>query len=149
MPLAEVLHLVHGQVVAGDVQPRVEEHGAVARGQHEAVTVHPGRVLGVVRHALAPEHGADLRRAERQAEARRRRGDGVHGQAAGLVSRRGEGLLHGRGRRGRRRHLERAAGGAAAEGGRGEGVRPHGEGEHESTSEFHPGAAREIDAEEE
>jgi hypothetical protein len=50
---AEVLDLLQGQVVARQVQPRVDEHGAVAGGQDEAVAVQPldgnGRGQGVGR----------------------------------------------------------------------------------------------------
>ena len=88
VPLAEVGHLVHGDVVAADVQPRVKEHRAVARGKHEAIAVQPGRFLRVVGHRLAPEHGTDFGGAQREAQvARLGSGDGVHGQAAGLVGR--------------------------------------------------------------
>lgn len=41
MVLAELLDLVEGQVIASQVQPRVDEHGAVARRQDETVTVDP------------------------------------------------------------------------------------------------------------
>ena len=42
--LAEVAQLAHRQVVAGEVQQRVQQHRAVAVGQHEAVAVGPLRV---------------------------------------------------------------------------------------------------------
>ena len=96
--LAEVRDLVLGDVVAREVEPRVEEHRAVARGQHEAVAVDPLRVVGVEGHGLAEEDGAHLRRAERQAEVAGLRGrDRVHREAARLVGRRLEGLGRGRG----------------------------------------------------
>ena len=38
--------------VAGEVHEGVLEHAAVARGEHEAVAVEPGVVLGVVSHRL-------------------------------------------------------------------------------------------------
>jgi hypothetical protein len=53
--------LLHGERVAGDVEPRVEEHGAVAAREHEAVTVEPLRVLGVVLHEVTVEDRADLK----------------------------------------------------------------------------------------
>jgi hypothetical protein len=40
-PLAELLDLLDRQVVARQVQQRVEEHGAVARREDEAVAVWP------------------------------------------------------------------------------------------------------------
>ena len=45
-PLPELLELVEREVVAGEVQHRVEEHRRVARGEHEAVAVRPLRVVG-------------------------------------------------------------------------------------------------------
>jgi hypothetical protein len=41
--LPELLQLVHGQVVAGKVQQRVDQHRAVAVAQHKSVTVRPVR----------------------------------------------------------------------------------------------------------
>ena len=43
----EVLDGVEGDVVAGEVQPRVEEHRAVAGGEDEAVAVDPAGHVGV------------------------------------------------------------------------------------------------------
>ena len=56
--LAEVLEFVDRQRVAREVQQRVDQHGAVAVGQDEAVTVSPLRVDGVVLEVTAPQcHG--------------------------------------------------------------------------------------------
>mmetsp|Transcript_3135 Transcript_3135/g.3682 ORF Transcript_3135/g.3682 Transcript_3135/m.3682 type:complete len:669 (-) Transcript_3135:198-2204(-) len=83
---AEVHHLLLGQVVARHVKPGVEEHGAVAGREHEAVAVDPRRVIRVVGELLAEEDGANLGAAERQAHvARVRLGDGVDGEAARLI----------------------------------------------------------------
>ena len=60
MVLAEVLHLRHGEVVASHVEPRIQEHGAVATGEHEAVAIKPLGILGVVLHEVGVEHRADL-----------------------------------------------------------------------------------------
>ncbi|CAH0365717.1 unnamed protein product, partial [Pelagomonas calceolata] len=96
--LAEVRDLVLGDVVAGQVEPRVEEHAAVARAEDEAVAVDPGRVVGVEGHGLAEEDRAHLGGAERQAEvAGLGRGDRVHREAARLVGGGLEGLGRGRG----------------------------------------------------
>ena len=46
--LAEVLQLLHRQLVAGQMQQRVQQHRAVAVGQHEAVAVEPARVGRIV-----------------------------------------------------------------------------------------------------
>ena len=53
--LTEVLQLRHRQVIAGEVQQAVDQHGAVAVRQHEAVTVSPGRVLRVVVQEITPQ----------------------------------------------------------------------------------------------
>ena len=58
--LAEALQLVHGQVVAGQVQQRVQQHRAVAVGEHEAVAVGPSRVGGVVLQVPVPQYLGDL-----------------------------------------------------------------------------------------
>ena len=63
--LAEALQLRQRQVVAGQVQHRVEQHRAVAVGQHEAVAVGPGRIGGVVPQVAVPQHLRDLRHAHR------------------------------------------------------------------------------------
>ena len=98
MVLAEVGDLVLRDVVAGQVEPRVEEHRAVARAEDEAVAVDPGRVVGVEGHGLAEEDRAHLGGAERQAEvAGLGRGDRVHREAARLVGGGLEGLGRGRG----------------------------------------------------
>ena len=75
--LAEVLQLLHRQVVAGQVQQRVEQHRAVAVGQHEAVAVGPVRVGRVVAQVALPQRHGDLGHAHR------------HARVAGV------GLLHG------------------------------------------------------
>lgn len=88
--LAEVLHLLEGDVVAREVQPRVNEHGAVPGRQDEAVAVDPLGVAGVVAEAAlrAEEDGAHLGAAQREAQvARVSGGDGVHREAARLVGR--------------------------------------------------------------
>jgi hypothetical protein len=66
-PLPEGLELVEGQVVAREVQHRIEQHGAVSGGQHEAVAIRPLRVLGVVAQVLLPQHVGHGRRAHGQA----------------------------------------------------------------------------------
>ena len=54
--LAKILQLIHRQVIAGEVQQGVEQHGAVAVGQYEAVAVGPVRVGGVVLQVVIPQH---------------------------------------------------------------------------------------------
>ena len=67
--LAEVLELVDRHVlVAEEIEQRIEQHRAVAGGEHEAVAVRPVRVA---RHRtsgmLGEEHGGDVGHAHRQA----------------------------------------------------------------------------------
>jgi hypothetical protein len=82
-PLAEVLQLLERQVVAAEVQHRVQEHRAVAGGQDEAVAVGPRRVGGVVLHDAREEQVGDGSHRHRQP---RVPGvgclDAVHGQRA-------------------------------------------------------------------
>src|SRR5581483_4364753 len=55
-PLAKLLQLVERQVVAGEVQERVEQHRAVARREDEAIAIGPVRiartVFQVTRHKM-------------------------------------------------------------------------------------------------
>jgi len=44
---------------ARQVQQRIEQHGGMADRQHEAVTVGPVRVLGVIAEEAAPQRVAD------------------------------------------------------------------------------------------
>ena len=53
--LAEVLELLEGEIVAGQVEQGVEEHGAVAGAEDEAVAVVPVGVGRVVAQMPAPE----------------------------------------------------------------------------------------------
>ncbi len=67
VPLTELLELLERQVVAGQVQKRVEEHRAVSGREDEPVTVRPRRVLGVVVEELRPEDVGHRGRAHRHA----------------------------------------------------------------------------------
>ena len=75
-PLAERLQVVEAQVVAGEMEQGVEQHARVARRQHEAVAVGPGRIGRV--------------EAEMAREQRVRHGGRTH-RHAGMT---GLGLLH-------------------------------------------------------
>ena len=61
--LAKVLELLHRQRVARQVQQRVDQHGPVAVGQHEAVPAGPLGVGGVVAEIVVPQHLGDVRHA--------------------------------------------------------------------------------------
>ena len=75
--LAEGLDVIQRQVVPGQMEERVEQHGSVAGGKHEAVAVRPLGVARIVPQMLLPKHIGH--------------GRGPHGQAR--VAR--VGLLHG------------------------------------------------------
>ena len=64
---AEALQLVQRQIVAGQVQQAVEQHGAVAGGENEAIAVEPRRVLGIVLQKLIPESKSRGGKAHRHA----------------------------------------------------------------------------------
>mmetsp|Transcript_8408 Transcript_8408/g.18416 ORF Transcript_8408/g.18416 Transcript_8408/m.18416 type:complete len:493 (+) Transcript_8408:785-2263(+) len=82
----EVGNLLHGKVESRNVQPRVEEHGAVARRENEAVAVDPCRVRRVVNHFLAIEDGANLGAAKWQTHVTGLSlGDGIDREATRLV----------------------------------------------------------------
>ncbi len=74
--LPELLEVLDLQAVAEQVQQAVDQHGAVAGGQHEAVPVDPLGIGGVVLHLLAPD------------------GEGGGGRAHGHARVTGFGLLH-------------------------------------------------------
>jgi hypothetical protein len=61
--LAELLQVVHRQVIAGQVQQRVDQHRAVAVRQHEAVAIRPLGVSGVVAQMVIPQRFSDFRHA--------------------------------------------------------------------------------------
>ena len=56
--LAEVAQLAHRQVIAHEVQHRIQQHRSVAVAEHEAITIGPVRIAGVVLEVTAPQrHG--------------------------------------------------------------------------------------------
>ena len=63
--LAELLEVFDRQVVAGQVQQRVDQHRAVTVGQHEAVTVGERWIARVVLEVVAPKHFGDIRHTHR------------------------------------------------------------------------------------
>jgi hypothetical protein len=58
--LAKVFELVHGQLVATQVQQGINKHGAVTIGKHKAVTVHPVWIGGAVLQMLTPQGGRHI-----------------------------------------------------------------------------------------
>ena len=65
-PLAEVLDLFEGEVVTGEVEEGIEEHGAMSAGEDEAVAVEPVGVGGVVAEVAHPNRVGHGRTAHRQ-----------------------------------------------------------------------------------
>ena len=65
--MPELLEILDGQAVAEQVQQAVDQHGTVARGQHEAVAIEPLGIGGIVRHLLAPHGVGGGSRAHRHA----------------------------------------------------------------------------------
>ena len=82
-PLAEVFQLLHGERKTAQMEHRVQEHGTVAVGQHEAVAVRPARVAGIHQQMAYPEHRCQVGHPHRHS---RMAGagplDGVHGQGS-------------------------------------------------------------------
>jgi hypothetical protein len=66
-PHAKALELVEREVIAAEVQHRVEQHRAVACGEHKAVAIGPRRVLRVVAHKPGSEQVAHRRHRHRHA----------------------------------------------------------------------------------
>jgi len=46
--LPETLDFIHGQGVTGQMKQRILQHGAVAIGEHEAITIMPFRIDRIV-----------------------------------------------------------------------------------------------------
>ena len=67
MQLAEALEFVHRQVVAGQMQQRVQQHRAVTVRQDKAVTVKPLGVGRVVAQMVVPHDFGDFRHTHRGA----------------------------------------------------------------------------------
>ena len=55
-PLAKIADLFQAEIVTGQVQQAVEQHGGVTGGEDESVAIRPVRVFGVVLHHLCPQH---------------------------------------------------------------------------------------------
>ena len=113
--LAEALDLLdRHRLVAEQIKQRIEQHRAVAGGEHEAVAVGPRRIGRIELEKLGEQHGGDIGRAHRQAGmAGLGLFDGIHRQRADGI---GHAVVRGARERsgGRRRvriHGARKAGG--------------------------------------
>ncbi len=68
------------------MQPAIQEHGAVARAEDEPVAVDPRGLIGIEDHGVAVQHRAELSASERQSKvAAGALVNGVHGQAARFI----------------------------------------------------------------
>ncbi len=84
--LAKATQLVDRQIVAREMQERVQQHRAVAVREHEAVAVRPFRVGRVVAQMFSPQRQRDFGHSHRHAGMTRvRRLHGIHGQRANRV----------------------------------------------------------------
>ena len=64
-PLTELLDVVEREVVAGEVERRVQQHAGVSRRQDEAVASEPVGVRGIVAEMPLPQHVRDRRKGHR------------------------------------------------------------------------------------
>ena len=91
--LPEAPELLERQRVAGQVQQRVQQHRAMAVGEHEAVAVRPAGIGGIVLQIAAPQRLGDLRHAHRHARVPALGGlhgiDGEHAQRVAQLRARG------------------------------------------------------------
>jgi hypothetical protein len=86
-PLAKLLDIFQGEIVAAEVQQAIEEHGTVAGGKNEAVAIGPGRVRRIVPEEPCPQtigHGCGTHGQARMSRVGLL--DRVHGQKAQGVS---------------------------------------------------------------
>ena len=67
MQLPEVPDLFHGDVIPAQMQHRVQQHGAMAVGQDEAVAVRPPGVVRIVLQVVIPQHLGNVGHAHRHA----------------------------------------------------------------------------------
>ena len=58
--LTELFQIIDAEVVTGEVQQRINQHGAVAVGQDETVTIRPLGVGRIVFHVIVPQHFGDI-----------------------------------------------------------------------------------------
>ncbi len=60
MELPKALQLRHRQVVAAQVQQRIQQHRAVAIRQYEPIAIGPVRIRGVMAQVATPQHLLNL-----------------------------------------------------------------------------------------
>ncbi len=81
--LAKLPDLLQRQIVAAQMQQGIQQHGAMAVGQHKAVAIEPSRIGRVMGQMLSPQHLGNIGHAHGRAwMARLRLLDGVGRQKA-------------------------------------------------------------------
>ena len=84
--LAEAGQVVEGEIVAVEVEQRVQQHRGVTVRQHETIPKRPLRIARIKAQVLVPDFEGDARQPHRSAGvAGARPFDGVHGQEANGV----------------------------------------------------------------
>jgi hypothetical protein len=86
MMLTELLELIDRKIESSKVQPRIKEHTSMSSRQDETITVHPGKVLGVVGHLRSVQDSTNLSTSKRKTHVTRvSSGNGVHGQTTSFI----------------------------------------------------------------
>ncbi len=62
--LPKFFKLGHGQIVAGQVQQGIDQHGAMTVRQHKTIAVRPLRIGWIVPQKASPERLSDIRHTE-------------------------------------------------------------------------------------
>ena len=96
MELTKLAQLRHWEVVTREVQEGIEQHGAMAIGHNESVSIWPGGVGGVVSEVISPECHGHVGHAHRHAGvARIGLLNGIHGQGSDCIGHLGGRGIHG------------------------------------------------------
>ena len=69
--MTELLEVFDAEIVAAQMQQGIDQHGTMAIGQHEAVTVGPLWVSRIMLKVIVPQHFGDIRHAHRGARVAR------------------------------------------------------------------------------
>ena len=86
MELPELLQVFNGKFIPSEMQEGVDQHRAVAIGQHEPVAIGPIRIRRIVSHQAIPEHLCNIRHTHRRTGvAAFGRLDGVHSEGTNGV----------------------------------------------------------------
>ena len=93
---AEFRDIIDADCITAEVQPGVDEHGAMACGEDKTIAVQPFWIGGVALEGFAEKDGTDFCGAERESEvAGVALVDGIHGETTGFIGGLGEeGFVH-------------------------------------------------------